>query len=117
VRGDWEFCHTGDLPIIEGVAEGQDPVLIVAPTLPHDAAFLMARRDITKPEQLANGASAASMHGQFGRPFRYCWRSGACRRRGFPRSFQAIYKALGAGRSTPVICRSIFDSSARTNSV
>ena len=21
VRGEWEFCHTGDLPIIEGVAQ------------------------------------------------------------------------------------------------
>ena len=68
LRGDWEFCHTGDLPIAEGVARGEDPVLIVAPTAPHDAAFLMARRGITRPEQLANarigGVDAA---GQFGR--------------------------------------------------
>jgi ABC-type nitrate/sulfonate/bicarbonate transport system substrate-binding protein len=26
VRGDWEFCHTGDLPIVQGVLQGQDPV-------------------------------------------------------------------------------------------
>jgi len=33
VRGDWEFCHTGDLPILEGVAQGQDPVLSRRPCL------------------------------------------------------------------------------------
>jgi hypothetical protein len=53
---------------MEGVAQGQDPVLIVAPTLPHDAAFLMARRDITKPEQLANARiGGVDATGQFGR--------------------------------------------------
>jgi NMT1/THI5 like len=99
VRGDWEFCHTGDLPIIEGVAQGQDPVLIVAPTVPHDAAFLMARRDITKPEQLANARiGGVDASGQFGRAVQVLldkW--------GVPAtvvslgSFKAIYKALGTG--------------------
>jgi len=99
VRGDWEFCHTGDLPIIEGVAQGQDPVLIVAPTAPHDAAFLMARRGITKPEQLINarigGVDATGQFGQAVQVLLTKW--------GVPAtvvslgSFRAIYKALGAG--------------------
>jgi ABC-type nitrate/sulfonate/bicarbonate transport system substrate-binding protein len=99
VRGDWEFCHTGDLPIMEGVAQGQDPVLIVAPTLPHDAAFLMARRDITKPEQLANARiGGVDATGQFGRAVQIL-----LEKWGVPAtvvslgSFQAVYKALGAG--------------------
>src|SRR5262245_31532782 len=53
LRGDWEFCHTGDTPVVEGVLQGHDPVVIVGPVGPHDSTFLMARRDITKPEQLA----------------------------------------------------------------
>jgi ABC-type nitrate/sulfonate/bicarbonate transport system substrate-binding protein len=99
VRGDWEFCHTGDLPILEGVAQGQDPVLIVAPTVPHDAAFLMARRDITKPEQLANTRiGGVDATGQFGRAIQVL-----LQKWGVPAtvvslgSFQAIYKALGTG--------------------
>ena len=99
VRGDWEFCHTGDLPIVEGVAQGQDPVLILAPTIPHDAAFLMARAGIKKPEQLANARiGGVDATGQFGQAVQVLlgqW--------GVPAtivslgSFEAIYKALGAG--------------------
>jgi ABC-type nitrate/sulfonate/bicarbonate transport system substrate-binding protein len=99
MRGDWEFCHTGDLPIAEGVAQGQDPVLIVAPTAPHDAAFLMARSGITRPEQLANarigGVDAA---GQFGRAVQALLNQwGVTASVISLGSFQAIYKALAAG--------------------
>jgi ABC-type nitrate/sulfonate/bicarbonate transport system substrate-binding protein len=99
VRGDWEFCHTGDLPIVDGVAQGQDPVLVVAPTAPHDAAFLMARRDITKPEQLANARiGGVDSTGQFGRAVQVLLQkwdvSATVVSLG---SFQAIYKALAAG--------------------
>ncbi len=99
INGDWEFCHTGDLPVVEGVAQGQDPVLIVAPTAPHDAAFLMARRDITKPAQLAHTRiGGVDATGQFGRAVQVLLQDW-----GVPAtvvslgSFQAIYKALGAG--------------------
>jgi ABC-type nitrate/sulfonate/bicarbonate transport system substrate-binding protein len=99
VRGDWEFCHTGDLPIVEGVAQGKDPVLIVAPTAPHDAAFLMTRRDITKPEQLANTRiGGVDATGQFGRAVQALLKkwdvSATVVSLG---SFQAIYRALGEG--------------------
>src|SRR5271169_40702 len=97
VHGDWEFCHTGDLPIAEGVAQGQDPVLIVAPTAPHDAAFLMARSGITRPEQLANarigGVDAA---GQFGRAVQALLNQwGVAATVVSLGSFRAIYRALG----------------------
>lgn len=99
VRGDWEFCHTGDLPVIEGVARGQDPVLIVAPTLPHDAAFLMARRGITKPEQLANARiGGVDATGQFGRAVQLLLQKWGVQATVVSLgSFQAIYKALGTG--------------------
>jgi ABC-type nitrate/sulfonate/bicarbonate transport system substrate-binding protein len=99
VRGDWEFCHTGDLPIVEGVAQGQDPVLIVAPTVPHDAAFLMARRDITKPEQLANARiGGVDATGQFGRAVQVLLEKwGVSASVVSLGSFQAIYNSLGKG--------------------
>ena len=43
-QGDWEFCHTGDLPIVKVVLQGQDPVLILTPgrtsrhSIPYGAA-------------------------------------------------------------------------------
>ena len=68
IGGDWEFCHTGDTPVVQGVLKGQDPVLIVGVTEPHDIAFLMARRDITKPEQLAGARiGGVDAKGQFGK--------------------------------------------------
>src|SRR6201992_214911 len=47
MRGDWGVCHTGALPIVQGVLKGEDPVLVLTPTELHDAVFVMARRDIT----------------------------------------------------------------------
>lgn len=68
IGGDWEFCHTGDTPVVQGVLKGQDPVLIVGVTEPHDIAFLMARRNITTPEQLAGARiGGVDAKGQFGK--------------------------------------------------
>ena len=99
VQGDWEFCHTGDIPVVEGVAQGQDPVLVVAPTAPHDAAFLMARRGITKLEQLANArVGGVDAKGQFGQAVAALldqW--GVSATMVSLGSFRAIYQALGTG--------------------
>jgi ABC-type nitrate/sulfonate/bicarbonate transport system substrate-binding protein len=99
VRGDWEFCHTGDLPIVQGVLQGQDPVLIVTPAELHDVAFLMGRHDITRPEQLASARiGALDAAGQYGRAVEAMLQkwdvSASLVSLG---SFQAIYKALGRG--------------------
>ncbi|GAC1509115.1 MAG: hypothetical protein NVS1B6_16350 [Steroidobacteraceae bacterium] len=99
ISGDWEFCHTGDTPLIEGVLKGQDPVLIVGVTEPHDIAFLMTRRDITKPEHLAGARiGGVDAKGQFGR-----YVEGLLSKWGVSAtvltlgSFKAIYTALGKG--------------------
>ena len=97
VHGDWEFCHTGDVPVVEGVAQGQDPVLVVAPTAPHEAAFLMARRGITRPAQLANARiGGVDAKGQFGQAVAALldqW--GVSATVVSLGSFRAIYQALG----------------------
>jgi ABC-type nitrate/sulfonate/bicarbonate transport system substrate-binding protein len=99
VRGDWEFCHTGDLPIIQGVLQGQDPVLILTPAGLHDVAFLMGRRDITRPEQLAGGRiGALDATGQYGSAVEAMLKKwGVSADLVSLGSFQAIYKALGKG--------------------
>jgi ABC-type nitrate/sulfonate/bicarbonate transport system substrate-binding protein len=99
VRGDWEFCHTGDLPVVQGVLEGQDPVLILTPAELHDVAFVMGRHDITRPEQLAGGRiGAVDASGQFGRAVEAMLRKwGVSATLVSLGSFQAVYKALGNG--------------------
>jgi ABC-type nitrate/sulfonate/bicarbonate transport system substrate-binding protein len=77
LRGDWYFCQTGDVPIVEGALQGQDPVLILTPTELHEGVFVMARREITKPEQLAGARiGAVDAKGAFGTDVtgRFCTR-------------------------------------------
>lgn len=31
IRGDWEFVHTGSSPLIQGVVEGHDTVILLTP--------------------------------------------------------------------------------------
>lgn len=99
VKGDWEFCHTGDLPVVEGVLRRQDPVLILAPNEPHDAAFVMAKRDITSPEQLANArVGAVDAAGQFGRAVQNLLQKWQIQATLVSLgSFAAIYQALAKG--------------------
>ena len=99
VRGDWEFCHTGDLPIVHGVLQGQDPVLILTPAELHDVAFLMGRHDINRPEQLAGARiGALDAAGQYGRAVGAMLQKwGVSASLVSLGSFQAIYKALGKG--------------------
>jgi ABC-type nitrate/sulfonate/bicarbonate transport system substrate-binding protein len=99
IGGDWEFCHTGDTPVVQGVLKGQDPVLIVGVTAPHDIAFLMTKREITKPEQLAGARiGGVDATGQFGK-----YVEGLLSKWGVSAtiltlgSFKAIYTALGKG--------------------
>lgn len=99
VRGDWEFCHTGDLPVVQGVLAGEDPVMILTPADLHDVAFLMGRRDIKRPEQLAGARiGAVDAAGQYGRAVEAMLRKwGVSASLVSLGSFQAIYKALGKG--------------------
>ena len=99
LNGDWEFGHTGDTPVVQGVLQGQDPVVIVGPAEAHDSTFLMARRGITKPQQLAGarigGVDAQGQFGKYVEALLDKWGvSATVLTLG---SYQAIYKALGSG--------------------
>ncbi len=99
IRGDWDVCHTGALPIMQGVLRGQDPVLLVTPTELHEAVFVMARRDITTLPQLAGTRiGAVDAAGQFGRPLKIMLdQAGISAEVVSLGSFQAIYAALIKG--------------------
>lgn len=52
IRGDWEFAHTGTLPVAEEVLKGHDIVILATPTSEFPNSFVMTRREITKLAQL-----------------------------------------------------------------
>jgi ABC-type nitrate/sulfonate/bicarbonate transport system substrate-binding protein len=99
LAGDWDFAHTGDVPIVQGVLRGDDPVLILTPTDLHAGVFVMSRREITKPEQLAGGrVGAVDQTGQLGRAMQALLQKwGVSATLVSLGSFQAIYAALGKG--------------------
>jgi ABC-type nitrate/sulfonate/bicarbonate transport system substrate-binding protein len=53
VRGDWEFAHTGTLPVAEEVLKGRDIVILATPTSEFANSFVMTRKEITDLSQLA----------------------------------------------------------------
>jgi ABC-type nitrate/sulfonate/bicarbonate transport system substrate-binding protein len=52
IRGDWEFAHTGTLPVAEEVLRGGDIVILATPTSDFANSFVMARKEITQLDQL-----------------------------------------------------------------
>lgn len=53
IRGDWEFAHTGTLPVAEEVLKGHDIVILATPTSEFANSFVMTRKEITDLSQLA----------------------------------------------------------------
>jgi ABC-type nitrate/sulfonate/bicarbonate transport system substrate-binding protein len=53
IRGDWEFAHTGTVPVAEEVLKGRDVVILATPTLDFPKSFVMTRKEITQLAQLA----------------------------------------------------------------
>lgn len=52
-RGRWEFAETGSSPVIQGVVEGRDSVIVLVPSSPPTSgAPILARPHITTPAQL-----------------------------------------------------------------
>jgi ABC-type nitrate/sulfonate/bicarbonate transport system substrate-binding protein len=51
-RGDWEFAHTGTVPVAEEVLKGRDVVILATPTSVFPMSFVMTRKDITQLAQL-----------------------------------------------------------------
>jgi ABC-type nitrate/sulfonate/bicarbonate transport system substrate-binding protein len=52
IQGDWEFAHTGALPVAEEVLKGQDIVILSTPTSEFSNSFVMTRKEITDLSQL-----------------------------------------------------------------
>jgi ABC-type nitrate/sulfonate/bicarbonate transport system substrate-binding protein len=52
IRGDWEFAHTGSVPVAEEVLKGRDIVILAMPTTDFPKSFVMTRKEITQLSQL-----------------------------------------------------------------
>jgi hypothetical protein len=52
IRGDWEFAHTGAVPVAEEVLKGRDIVILATPTTEFANSFIMTRKEITELAQL-----------------------------------------------------------------
>jgi ABC-type nitrate/sulfonate/bicarbonate transport system substrate-binding protein len=52
IRGDWEFAHTGTVPIAEEFLKGRDAVILATPTKEFSNSFVMTRKEITELAQL-----------------------------------------------------------------
>jgi ABC-type nitrate/sulfonate/bicarbonate transport system substrate-binding protein len=52
INGDWEFAHTGTLPVAEEVLKGRDIVILATPTSEFANSFVMTRKEITRLSQL-----------------------------------------------------------------
>jgi NMT1/THI5 like len=53
IRGEYEFAHTGVLPVAEEVLKGNDIVILATPTTQFPNQFVMTRREITELAGLA----------------------------------------------------------------
>lgn len=53
LRGDFEFAHTGVLPVAEEVLKGNDIVILATPTSEFPNQFVMTRKEITELGQLS----------------------------------------------------------------
>jgi ABC-type nitrate/sulfonate/bicarbonate transport system substrate-binding protein len=51
-RGDWEFAHTGALPVAEEVLKGRDIAILATPTSVFSMSFVMTTKEITQLAQL-----------------------------------------------------------------
>jgi ABC-type nitrate/sulfonate/bicarbonate transport system substrate-binding protein len=52
IRGDWEFAHTGTVPVAEEVLKGRDIVILATPTSDFVDSFVMTRKEITRLAEL-----------------------------------------------------------------
>ena len=69
MRGDWEFCHTGTLPVAENFLNSGDVVALLRNTLSHVSEFVASRRELTTLGHLAGkrvGVLSDAYSGQTG---------------------------------------------------
>jgi ABC-type nitrate/sulfonate/bicarbonate transport system substrate-binding protein len=99
LRGDWEFCHTGVLPVAENVLNARDSVALLRNTLQHNDQFIASKRDLTTLGQLAGKrVGVLSDAGQAGVRARLTLeKAGATATYVALGTFQNIYTALAKG--------------------
>jgi ABC-type nitrate/sulfonate/bicarbonate transport system substrate-binding protein len=101
IRGEWEFCQTGTLPIAEGVLNGADPVILLRNTAPHVAIFVMSRPEFATLGQLTGkrvGVLTDAYSGQTGVSTRRTLeKAGVTATYVGLGTYQRIYAALAAG--------------------
>jgi len=101
MRGDWEFCHTGTLPVAENFLNGGDVVALLRNTLPHENQFVASRRELTTLGQLTRkrvGVLSDAYSGQAGVRTRLTVESaGATATYVGLGTFQNIFAALAKG--------------------
>jgi ABC-type nitrate/sulfonate/bicarbonate transport system substrate-binding protein len=101
IRGDWEFCHTGTLPVAENFLNGRDVVALLRNTAPHVNIFVMTRRELTTLRHLAGkrvGVLTDAYSGQVGVTTRLMLeKEGITATYVGLGTFQKIYAALAAG--------------------
>ena len=100
-RGEFEFGHTGTLPVAETVLGGGDAVVLLRNTVLHSSSFLMTQRKYTRIEQLEGKTVAVvsdAVSGQTGVNIRRTLENaGVTANYVGLGSFQNIYQALAAG--------------------
>jgi len=99
VRGDWDFAEVGGAPIIQGVLDGHDTVILLAAIEPSRQGLVAVRRGITEPGQLSGGRyGVLTVEGQTGLRARALLRGWGITATLVPLgTFPKIYAALGAG--------------------
>jgi ABC-type nitrate/sulfonate/bicarbonate transport system substrate-binding protein len=101
IRGDWDFVHTGTVPIAESYLNGHDPVILARNTVNHATTFVMTAADIKDLRQLTGkkvGVLTDAYSGQAGVTTRKTIEQGG----GVAEyvglgSYENIYNALAAG--------------------
>jgi ABC-type nitrate/sulfonate/bicarbonate transport system substrate-binding protein len=101
MRGEWEFCHTGTLPVAENFLNGGDVVALLRNTLAHAAQFVASQRELTTLAQLSGkrvGVLSDATSGQTGVRTRLTVEQGGATATyvGLG-NFQNIYNAIAKG--------------------
>ena len=100
LRGDWDFAETGSAPLIQGVVEGRDTVILLTPTAPASTgSALLARPGLAQPAQLAGARiGVLTETGQTTIGVRVALRQWGVNATLVPLgTFARVYAALGAG--------------------
>ncbi len=100
IRGEWEFAETGSSPVIQGVLDGRDTVILLTPMAPSRTGNpVLARPGISEPSQLNSARiGVLTEAGQTTISLRVALRTWGVTATLVPLgTFGKIYAAIGAG--------------------